>query len=165
MARPNPIRAIMEAELPSLTYQRRLQFRPSLKDVNYIYNKLNFYLFDNRLRRPVITQGQRRKTWGFCEWENELQDTGSYCTIHLSDKWFCSQWFMNTLAHEMVHQWQWDVYRWDHENYFDRKMRLDSGAHGPSFHAWRDRFADYGLYLKTSYGQKRWFRHQDFNRC
>jgi hypothetical protein len=88
MARPNPIRAIMEAELPSITYQRRMQFRPSYADINYVYNICNRYLFDNRLRRPIITQGSRRQTWGFCEWENELQDTGSYTTIKLMDKWF-----------------------------------------------------------------------------
>jgi hypothetical protein len=129
------------------------------------------HIFDNTLTRPEIDLYQMQKTWGLCHWIDQRQKSaswgkqGTWCRISLNDKWFCPQWFMNTLAHEMVHQWQWDVYRWDHENYFDRKMRLDSGAHGPSFHAWRDRFADYGLYLKTSYGQKRWFQHQDFNRC
>jgi hypothetical protein len=129
MARPNPIRAIMEAELPSITYQRRMQFRPSYADINHVYNICNRYLFDNRLRRPIITQGSRRQTWGFCEWDNELQDTGSYTTIKLMDKWFCPAWFVQTLAHEMVHQYQWDITRWEE---YDGKMP-ESGAHGPSF--------------------------------
>lgn len=161
MARPNPIRAIMEAPLPSITYQRRLSFRPDYKEINYIYNRLNFYLFDNRLRKPTITQGTRRKTWGFCEWENELQDTGSYTTIKLMDKWFTPSWFVQTLAHEMVHQYQWDIARWEE---YDGKMP-DSGAHGPSFFAHRERFAHYGLRLKTSFGMKRWFKHQDWYKC
>ena len=88
MARPNPIRAIMEAELPSLTYQRRLSFRPSQHDINYAYNICNKYLFDNRLRKPVIEQGTRRQVWGFCQWEDELQDTGSHTTMKIMDKWF-----------------------------------------------------------------------------
>jgi hypothetical protein len=152
----------MEAELPGITYQRRLQFRPTYQEIDYIYNKLNFYLFDNRLRKPVITQGRQRKTWGFCQWEEELQATGSYTTIHLMDKWFCEAWFVQTLAHEMVHQYQWDITRFEEYNgLMDKK----SGAHGPDFFMHRERFAYYGLRLKTAYGMKRWFRHQNWNKC
>jgi hypothetical protein len=162
MARPNPIRAIMEAELPSITYQRRLSFRPSYADINYAYNICNRYLFDNRLRKPVIQQGSRRQTWGFCQWENDYDNTGSYCTISIMDKWFCPQWFIQTLAHEMVHQYQWDIHRFEYHN---GKMDKKSGAHGPDFFMFRERFDHYGLYLKQWYGQKRWFKHQDFKKC
>lgn len=161
MARPNPIRAYMEAPLPSITYQRRLQFRPSYDEINYVYNICNRYLFDNRLKQPYIEQGSRRQTWGFCSWEKEKQETGSHCIIKLSDKWFCPQWFVQTLAHEMVHQYQWDITRFED---YDGRMP-ESGAHGPSFFMWRDRFDYYGLRLKTSYGRKRWFTHQDFRKC
>jgi len=162
MARPNPIRAIMEAPLPSITYQRRLQFRPSYADINYAYNICNRYLFDNRLRKPVIEQGSRRQTWGFCQWEEDYDNTGSYCTISIMDKWFCPQWFIQTLAHEMVHQYQWDIHRFEYHN---GKMDKKSGAHGPDFFMFRERFDHYGLYLKQWYGQKRWFKHQDFRKC
>ena len=81
------------------------------------------------------------------------------------DKWFCPQWFMNTLAHEMVHQYQWDHYRWDHLELHGKEMHVNSGGHGPSFYEWRDQFEYYGLNLKISFGQKRWFKHQDFTRC
>lgn len=162
MARPNPIRAIMEAELPSITYQRKLSFRPSYKDINYAYNICNKYLFDNRLRKPEIEQGIRRQTWGFCQWENDYDHTGSYCTIKIMDKWFCPQWFMQTLAHEMVHQYQWDIHRFEAcGGIMDKK----SGAHGPDFFMFRERFDYYGLNLKTAHGQKRWFIHQDFTKC
>jgi hypothetical protein len=119
-------------------------------------------LFDNRLRKPEIAQGSRRKTWGFCQWEDRLQDTGSYTTIKLMDKWFTPSWFVQTLAHEMVHQYQWDIERLDNTGF---NIRENSGAHGPSFFAWRDRFAYWGINLKTAHGQRRWFRHQDFNKC
>ena len=93
---------------------------------------------------------------------------GYHCEIdvwYIYDKWFCPQWFMNTLAHEMAHQYQWDIYRWEHLDYHGRPMFEGSGAHGPSFYMWRDRFDHYGLSLKRWHGQKRWFQHQDFTRC
>jgi hypothetical protein len=152
----------MEQPLPGITYQKRMQFRPDESEINYVYNICNRYLFDNRLRKPAITQGSRRQTWGFCNWQDTLQKTGSYTTIGLMDKWFCPSWFVQTLAHEMVHQYQWDIYRFEECNGI---MDKHSGAHGPDFFMHRERFAHYGLRLKTSYGMKRWFRHQDFSKC
>jgi len=165
MARPNPIRKIMAMPLPGITYQRRKSFRPTEHDINYAYNIVNRYVFDNVLVRPEITQGTLRKAWGICTWKTSEQETGSWVDIRLMDKWFCPQWFLNTLAHEMVHQYQWDVYRWEHLDYYGRPMYEESGPHGPSFYMWRDRFEHYGLNLKISFGQKRWFKHQDFTKC
>jgi SprT-like family len=165
MARPNPIRSIMATPLPSITYQRRKLFRPSYEDINYAYNIINRYVFDNQLRKPFIEQKSTHKAWGWCKWEDQEQQNGSWCHIRLSDKWFCQQWFMNTLAHEMVHQYQWDYYRWDHLEEYGRQMNVYSGGHGPSFYMWRDRFEHYGLNLKVAFGQKRWFLHQNFNKC
>lgn len=164
MARPNPIRKIMTADLPGITYQRRKSFRPTVADVDYAYKICNRYLFDNKLIQPVIDLKTTRKAWGWCNWGDEIELSGSYCHIRLMNKWFCPQWFLNTLAHEMVHQWQWDVYRWD-KLAQGEIMFTGSGGHGPSFFSHKDRFDYYGLTLKTSYGQKRWFRHQDFTRC
>ena len=161
MARPNPIRAIMEAPLPSITYQKRKGFRVGPAEVKYAYKIVNRYVFDNQLRMPEITIGITRDYWGMCMGSCVVYPTGSYCRIKLSDKWFCPQWFMNVIAHEMAHQYQWDIDRYD---------RADNGlepimSHGPSFFMWRDRFAQYGLTLKTANGQKRWFDHQDFTKC
>jgi hypothetical protein len=165
MARPNPIRAIMAQELPSITYQRRKSFRPTNADVTYAYNIINRYVFDSVLTKPVIQQGRIPKCWGTCYWLEQEQNTGSWCRIKLVDKWFCEHWFMNTLAHEMVHQYQWDIDRWEHIEYYGRDIHQNSGGHGPSFYEWRERFAHYGLNLKISFGQKRWFKHQNFNKC
>lgn len=165
MARPNPVRKIMATPLPGITYQRRKSFRPSDTDINYAYNILNRYVFDNVLVRPDIQKGTLRKAWGICTWHQQQHETGSWCDIKLMDKWFCVQWFFNTLAHEMVHQYQWDVYRWEHLDYYGRPMYEFSGAHGPTFYEWRDRFEHYGLTLKMSFGQKRWFKHQNFAKC
>lgn len=167
MARPNPIRAIMSQPLPMIHQQRLKPFRPNQSEVIYAYNILNKYVFDNQLYRPEIQLGRLRKIWGLCSWLNEPQETKSYCTIKLSDKWFCEQWFMNTLAHEMVHQYQWDIYRWEHLDAYGKEMsciNCKSGGHGPSFYQWRDKFEEYGLTLKIYFGQKRWFKYQDFTK-
>lgn len=165
MARPNPLRKIMAAQLPGITYQRRKSFRPGEEDVAHAYNIINKYIFDGVLKRPEIQLGTFRNIMGYCQWEREQQESGSWCRIGLMDKWFCSQWFMNTLAHEMVHQYQYDVYRWEYKDHYRRNMPENSGAHGPSFYMWRDRFAHYDLTLKISFGQKRWFKFQDFTKC
>ncbi len=165
MARPNPLRRIMEAELPSLTYQRRKMFRPRAHDVVYAYDLINRQVFKNQLYRPDIKMGRVNRAWGSCQWHWGEQRTGSYCDLWIADKWFCTQWFMNVLAHEMVHQWQWDVYRWDHQEYFGREPNTNGGGHGPSFFAWRDEFDYYGLNLKSWHRTKKWFRYQDFNKC
>lgn len=165
MARPNPIRSIMALPLPSITYQRRKSFRPTEEDINYAYNLINRYVFDGVLVRPDIQQGTLRQAWGYCHWELNEQPSGSQCKIQLMDKWFCPQWFMNTLAHEMIHQYQWDIDRWEHIEHYGRDIHQKSGGHGPSFFIWRERFEHYDLHLKTWFGQKRWFRHQDFTKC
>ena len=164
MARPNPIRKIMAAPLPSITYQRRKSFRPNDADVTYAYKIINRHVFDNQLPRPVIEVKSIRKAWGWCNWNDEPQGNGSHCNIVLMDKWYCQQWFMQTLAHEMVHQWQWDIYRWEKLERGETTF-TGSGAHGPSFFAWRDRFDHYGLNLKRYHRMKKWFLYQDFTKC
>jgi hypothetical protein len=155
----------MNQPLPSITYQRRKQFRPCADEISYSYDIINRYVFDGQLRKPEITTGQIKNAWGHCKWLDKRQTAKTYCSIWLADKWFCPQWFIQTLAHEMIHQYQWDIYRFDFQAKYDRPMFIDSGGHGPSFFAWRQRFAEYDMHLKTWYGQKRWFKYQDFTKC
>jgi hypothetical protein len=75
----------------------------------------------------------------------------------MMDKWFCPQWFVTTLAHEMVHQFQWDVLG---------PERQDNGkdwlmSHGPSFYAFREDLEPHNISLKVAHSQRRWFKHQD----
>lgn len=161
MARPNPIRRVMESSLPSFSYQRQKLFRPSSKDVKYAYKILNRHVFNNQLKMPPIQLGITRGYWGMCMGATTETATNTFCELKLSDKYFCAHWFMNVLAHEMVHQYQWDI---------DGEYRHTQGleplmSHGPSFFAWRDVMDYYGLNLKTAHGQRRWFKHQDFRRC
>ncbi len=161
MARPNPIRRIMQSTLPSVSYQRQKLFRPSLHDVKYAYKILNRHVFDNQLRMPPIKLGITRGYWGMCIGNCFETASRTFCNFQLSDKYFCVQWFMNTLAHEMVHQYQWDI-DGDHRQHAGLEPLM---SHGPSFFAWRDTMDYYGLNLKTAHGQKRWFIYQTFDRC
>jgi len=160
----NILKSIMERPLPKITFQKRKMYRPSMDETIYTYRLINYYIFDNALTMPDITLGQPQKTWAYCLWYHELQSKGTFCTIHLNKNWICRQWFVNVLAHEMVHQWQWDVYRpTKNPNY--NKYTHKSLAHGPSFFSWRDTFAEHSMCLKRTFGQRRWFKHQNFNKC
>lgn len=153
---------IMDSPLPPIQVQRRLPYRPSKSDVKHVYRELNKLVFDSELSMPrLILASHCRKYWGICMGDVELQQDNSYCTIKLMDKWFCPQWMVTTLAHEMCHQYQWDIEGPKREK--NGKQFLMS--HGPSFFAHRDRLAAHGISLRTSHGQKRWFKHQDLFKC
>jgi hypothetical protein len=158
MARPNPLRVMMSTELPPKALQRRLPYRPSLDEVEYTYDKLNRYVFDNALRQPEIITGIIQKAWGICYGMTDQDpDTGSNCKIRLTDKWYCVQWMVSTLAHEMCHQYQWDVYGPEREE-------LGKGwlmSHGPTFLEHRERLTEYQIPLKVCHSRRLWFYHQD----
>lgn len=159
----------MTAYLPTVSEQKKLPFRPEPREVDALYRAINRHVFDNELTQPKVQLcSNMQKTWGLCYWADNRQSRaswgkmGTWCEIHLSDKWFCPQWFCITLAHEMVHQYQWDIERFVKNGWH---IRGDSGGHGPSFYAWKDRLAYHGIPLKISHGMKRWFLHQDFRKC
>lgn len=152
---------LLSIPLPNKTSQKRLSYRPSLEEVNKIYNLLNRTIFKNSLYRPEIILGQRRGCWGYCRGYVNERPTGSRCVIYLSDKWFCIQWLIVTLAHEMAHQYQWDIIS---------KKRSQQGkeelmSHGPTFFQHRHRFYRFKLPLKTAHRMRKWFKYQDLHRC
>lgn len=163
MARTNLIKRIMHSTLPAKTYQRRLLYRPALDEIDYYYDLLNKHIFAGELISPIIYVGRIKNAWGECYWTDEEQETGSYCYMRISDKWYCPQWFLNVLAHEMVHQYQWDIGRWSRPD--PRYHKMIRGAHGPSFFEWKTDLNRLGLHLKTAYSIGKWFHYQDFQKC
>lgn len=155
----NPtLREMMEAPIPSLTSQKRLSFRPSLEEAQYVYKLLNRDIFDNKLKMPTIKlAGRRRKYWGMCEASFNMYDTGSWCEIQLMDKWITIQWFVTVVAHEMCHQYQWDI---------DGPKRARKGkdfimSHGPSFFKYRKKLKQHNIPLKTAHSMRKWYKYQD----
>lgn len=141
----------MKTPLPPISFQRRKGYRPTLREVKHIYKLLNKYVFDNKLVMPPIEIGICRTYWGICAGQHRPTKRGTYCRIRLMDKWFCVQWLVTTIAHEMVHQYEWDV--------LGKKM-----THRQSFFMWKERLNKFNIDLKTYHGQKKWFKYQDFKR-
>lgn len=165
MHKNSQLSRLMGEDLPGRTYQKRLNFRTNHREVLELYNIINDEIFDNQLIVPEIQIMSRcRSYWGICMAKGiypNYETRKSNCIIRLSDKWFCKQWMITTLAHEMCHQYQWDI---------DGCNRIKDGkeplmSHGPSFFAFRNVLAEHGISLKRSHGMKRWFKHQCFSKC
>lgn len=153
---------MMEIPLPTITEQKRLVYRPSKNETKHVYELLNYYIFDMQLYYPTIELLPRRRNyWGMCIGQPKPYRTGSNCQILLMDKWFCPQWFITVLAHEMCHQHQWDI----EGPKRNKKGQEHLMSHGPTFFKFRDKLAYYDISLKTAHGMRRWFKHQDFWKC
>jgi hypothetical protein len=159
MAHYSPILEMMESPLPSIGQQKRLSYRTDINEVTRLYRMLNYYIFDNELPTPILEVMPRcRKYWGMCFGSNEpVPYRRSLCKIRLMDKWYSRQWLINTLAHEMCHQYQWDIIG---------PERIKQGkepimSHGPSFFIFRDELKKHKISLKTSHSKRKWFKHQN----
>jgi len=156
------LKKLMATALPPRYMQKRLLFRPTHWQVNQLYNIINDSVFHNQLRKPeIIVKPRCRKYWGMCTGDTTKYRTGSYCKIYLMDKWISTQWMIATLAHEMVHQYQWDIEGPEREE--EGKESLMS--HGPSFFQFRDLLAEHNIPLKTAHSMRRWYIHQDLFKC
>jgi hypothetical protein len=155
-----PLIELMQEPLPSISYQKKMGYRTYIDEVENLYKIININVFDNKLNMPeIIVKGRCRQYWGVCFGELEKpNDSNSYCRIKLMDKWFCKQWLITTLAHEMCHQYQWDIT--SEERKLEGKDPLMS--HGPSFFIHRPKLSEHGISLKRYHGMRRWFKTQDF---
>lgn len=145
----------MSHSLPSITEQKTKPYRPSIRQVLFYYRMLNFLIFDNKLTRPYIEIHRLKNAWGLCIGHVDLS-----CEIHITDRFYCKQWFVSILAHEMCHQYQWQILG---------QQRLKLGrtplmSHGPSFFLYKAKFQKLGIPLKTTMQTERWFQLQDLNR-
>jgi hypothetical protein len=151
LARPHPLKELMLTPLPTISFQKRKGYRPTLREVKQLYKLINKYVFNDQLVMPPISIGTRRKTWGYCIGYPYYTKKGTQCEIRLMDKWFCVQWLVTTLAHEMVHQYEWDI--------LNKSM-----THRQSFFMWREQLDKFNIDLKTYHVQRRWFKFQSFKK-
>ena len=150
------IALFMEQELPSRTQQRAKPYRPTVGQAYYYFRLLNHLVFDDQLSQPKIFIRRLHKVWGYCRGQRDFT-----CHIHLTDRYYCRQWFLTVLAHEMCHQYQWQVLG---------QQRIVEGrepvmSHGPNFFLFKERLRRYSIPLKTSMGVEQWFRYQDLFRA
>ena len=150
--------------LPTKSKQKRHPYRPTIPIIKKTWRVLNVLCFDNELCMPEFSLHSHKWWWAMCISNGGLPKalkTKSNCEIMLSDKWFSRQWFVDTLAHEMAHQYQWDI---------DGVQRIKIGkdplmSHGPSFFKHRQRLKEHGLYLKIAHRNEKWFQYQSLKKC
>ena len=142
MTKRSELSKLMREPLPSIGYQKRLSYRTNVDEVVELYKIINQACFNNKLDMPEIEVTPRcRKYWGMCFASYDIvKYRKTYCKIRLMDKWFCKQWLITTLAHEMVHQWEW--------------LTNENMTHGPQFFLWRNQLANYNITLSRCYRMK-----------
>lgn len=146
----------MQQELPSISQQRAKPYRPTVGQARYYFRLLNHLIFQDQLLVPLITVRRLHGAWGLCQGHDDLS-----CDIHLTDRYYCRQWFLTVLAHEMCHQYQWQILGADRVKCGRRPIM----SHGPTFFLFRDRLRRFRIPLKTAVGTHRWFRYQDLFRA
>ena len=162
MFRKANLAELMREELPPIAYQKRLCYRTDYDEVVALYRLINKTIFNNKLIMPEIEVMARcRKYWGMCIGSHDKLKNGSYCKIELMDKWISPQWMIATLAHEMVHQYQWDIAGPEREAEGLNAIM----SHGPSFFQFRDLLKEHNIPLKTAHSQRRWYKHQSLFKC
>ena len=165
MSKNSQLYRLMTTDLPPRTFQKRLRYRTNHHEVLALFKIINREIFNDVLPTPNIEIMPRcRQYWGICMARSVYPDYSyrkSNVTIRLMDKWYCKQWLITTLAHEMCHQYQWDI---------ESQKRIREGkeplmSHGPSFFIFRDKLQKHGIPLKRSHGMRRWFKHQSMFKC
>lgn len=142
--------------LPTIAEQKQKLYRPTIGQVEFYYRLLNHLVFNDQLTRPELIIRRLNGAWGLCIGHRDLS-----CEIHITNRFYCKQWFLVVLAHEMCHQYQWQVLG-------TRRMMHGKNpimSHGPTFFIFRDRLSKLGIPLKTAVRTARWFRLQDFTRA
>lgn len=165
MAKNNQLRNLMAEDLPNRTSQKRLRYRTNHREVLALFKLINKEVFSNKLPTPKIEiMPNCRQYWGMCIAKSMIlheDHSKSNCVIRLMDKWYCRQWLITTLAHEMCHQYQWDIL--GYKRIKEGKNPLMS--HGPSFFIYREKLEKHGIPLKKALGMRSWFKHQNMFKC
>lgn len=143
----------MQTPLLSKNKQRKMPFKPSKEVIYQIFDLLNENIYHGHLTRPAINL-RSLTVWGLC---TGFDIPHHYCKIKLHKKWFCVQWMITILAHEMAHQYQWEI----HGPIRASQKQMPLLSHGPTFFEFRAALAEYGIPLKATYCDKKWFKNQN----
>lgn len=110
------------------------KFIPTLEDCNHWFRIINKEIFDGEItvKFDEIEIRRRHGLWGECIGYTGEDGEQSY-TLSLHNSLKSKQHFIQVIAHEMVHLWEYSVH--------------GTMSHGVLFHGWRDKFEKYGLIL------------------
>jgi len=141
MRKQNPITKLMKAEKINQEFNTDW-FEPSEYELRLYYGLLNKYVFRGMLTKPKLELLRLRGAWGIF--------TGDYYgrpTISMTNRFPTKQFFVMALAHEMVHQHQWDIIGPKQL----KEGKKPSINHGPTFYNWRDTLSKFGIPLTAKY--------------
>jgi hypothetical protein len=138
-------------ELMKETSETPSFFRPTIADIDEWYNVINSVVFKNQIYIPLDRIEVRRRlyVWGDYIGRVTKKKTtvaekrfgeGLSCTLRMTDKFPSKKFFVQILAHEMVHHYQFTC----------EKPLFESTniSHGKTFWRWKKTFEKYGLNLK-----------------
>ena len=110
------------------------KFRPSISDCREIFRQINRQVFNNELEMPKFRLVYSKEFWGECVGSIDNQTS---VTIKMNKSFLSRRLFINTMAHEMVHQWEW--------------LNYENMTHGKTFFLWRDQLKNFNITLSRHY--------------
>ena len=113
------------------------KFRPTISDCREIWRNINRNVFNNELKMPSFRLVYTKAFWGECQ--GVLNDQ-TQVKMKINKSFLSKRLFINTMAHEMVHQWEW--------------LNNENMTHGPQFFLWREQLANYNITLSRCYRMK-----------
>lgn len=120
-----------------LSAKETYEYETTIEDCNEWFNVLNRELFDNSLPQiHEIDIRWRRGAHAWYDYDEAKPGTGE-CKLLMNKRYKSKQFFVEVLAHEMVHHYQY--------------TNNEEMGHGSSFLKWRDKFNKKGLNLVKAY--------------
>lgn len=142
----NPIVRLMKAKSQHLIDTGG--YEPDIVNLRFYYNLLNRYVFKGALTKPKLEITRLRGCWGYFS-GNHLEGNVLFkeSRIVMNNRYPTKQLFLTALAHEMVHQYQWDI---------QGPKRLKEKQppninHNSTFREWRPILSRFGIPLQREY--------------
>lgn len=115
----------------------RYEYETTVEDCQEWFDILNRELFNNTLPNiHEIDIRWRRGAHAWYDYDEKKPGTGT-SKLLMNKRYNCKQFFVEVLAHEMVHHYQY--------------INNEEVGHGSSFLKWRDKFNKKGLNLVEAY--------------
>ena len=112
------------------------QYQPTKEDIAYWFKLINRTIFYGELTPfSKITIKRINCIWAAVVYDDEIKNWP--LELHFNIKMPSKRFFIEVLAHEMVHKWQIEI-------------NIDSGNHNKHFYSWRQTFSENGLNLTRS---------------
>jgi hypothetical protein len=110
------------------------KFCPTIDDCREAFRSINRNVFNNELKMPSFRLIYTKAFWGECQ---GVEGDTTQVKMKINKSFLSKRLFINTIAHEMVHQWEW--------------LTNENMTHGPQFFLWRQQLAKYNITLSRCY--------------